>query len=243
MTLKNSQDAFGHALMDFHRGVGGHAVVERDDGYVDASENVGLYFTDYKKWPTRERKAMRLARGRILDVGCGAGRHALHLKGRGRDVVGIDRSPLAVRVCRERGLDHAKIASITRIPRGLGTFDTILMMGNNFGLFGNPRRARWLLRRFRGITGASGRIIAETLDPHATDNVFHLRYQKLNRRRGRMSGQIRIRLRYLSYIGSWFDYLFVSRREMLDIVRETGWRVVDFIDSGGPQYVAIIERV
>lgn len=241
--MKKLQDAFGQAVMDFHRGKGGWAVVERDDGYFDSSEGIDVYFADYRRWPSHQRKAMRLARGRVLDIGCGAGRHALYLQGKSLDVTGIDESPLAIRVCRERGLKRARVASITRIPANLGVFDTILMLGNNFGLFGSRRRARWLLRRFRTLTSDNGRILAESLDPFATKNPFHRKYQKSNVSRGRMRGQVRIRLRYQSYVTKWFDYLLVSRKEMQGIVKGTGWKITRHIESGGPLYIAVLEKV
>jgi SAM-dependent methyltransferase len=89
-----------------------------------------------------DRQAMAYVQGRVLDIGCGAGRHALYLQGQGFDALGIDNSPLAVEVCRRRGLLRAQVLPITQVSRALGSFDTILMMGNNFGLVGNPRRAR-----------------------------------------------------------------------------------------------------
>ena len=85
----------------------------------------------------------------VLDVGCGAGRVCLHLQEQGHEVIGIDNSPLAVKVARERGVQDARVLSITQASRNkLGQVDTIVMMGNNFGLFASPKRARWLLRRF-----------------------------------------------------------------------------------------------
>jgi 2-polyprenyl-3-methyl-5-hydroxy-6-metoxy-1,4-benzoquinol methylase len=65
------------------------AVIERDDGFVDP-EFVSGYFTEFRNWGLLERSAMRSVRGRVLDVGCGAGRVALYLQRRGHDVVGID---------------------------------------------------------------------------------------------------------------------------------------------------------
>jgi cyclopropane fatty-acyl-phospholipid synthase-like methyltransferase len=189
------------------------------------------------------QQAMSYAQGRVLDVGCGAGRFALYLQRHGHEVVGIDNSPLAVEVCRKRGVEDARIMSVTQVStRQLGKFDSIIMLGNNFGLFGNLRRARWLLRRFYGMTGENGRIIAESNDPYATDKPYHLVYQKWNRQRNRMTGQLRIRVRYLTYIGSWFDYLLVSQDEMQEILAGTGWQVSRFLESEGSPYVAIIEK-
>jgi SAM-dependent methyltransferase len=228
-------------LLDFHEGRrDGSEIVERDDGYFDAGGGPAAYFADYKDWGPHERKAMGYAAGRVLDIGCGAARHSLYLQKRGLDTLGIDVSPLAVKVSRARGLKKAKVLSITKVGRGLGTFDTILMLGNNFGLFGSEKRARWLLRRFAGATSADARIIAESNDVYRTKVRDHLKYHRLNRRRGRMAGQVTIRIRYRTHVTPWFDYLLVSPREMARILKGTGWSIERILKSGGPAYIAVI---
>lgn len=239
----HNRDAFGQALYDCYGGKTGYAlVIERDDGLVDADSLATAYLSEYKDWPVQQRKAIRLARGKVLDVGCGAGRHSLHLQQKGLDALGIDASPLAIEVCKLRGLRSAKVMSIDRIGPGLGTFDTIIMLGNNFGLLGGLERGRVLLRRFHRMTGRAARIIAETLDPYRTDDPCHLAYHKLNRARGRLAGQLRIRARYKDLATAWFDYLFVSKQEMRFMLDGTGWKAVRFIESGGPVYVTVIEK-
>jgi hypothetical protein len=86
-------------------------------------------------------------------------------------------------------------------------------------------------------------IIATSRDPYVTNNPIHLRYHKLNSGRGRMSGQVRIRVRYEMYVGKWFDYLIVSREEMEQILLGTGWKIREFLNSGGPQYAPIIAKI
>lgn len=165
-------DAFGQALWDHWKGLGGVHIVERDDGRVEPMASAWA-FEGFDQWPAHVRRAMRLVRGRVLDVGCGAGRHAVYLQELGHAVVGIDVSPMALKVARERGLADARRMSITQVSRKLGEFGTILMMGNNFGLMGAERRARWLLSRFRAVTTPGARIIAELMDPYATDDPDH----------------------------------------------------------------------
>jgi SAM-dependent methyltransferase len=241
--MKDLRDAYGHALWDYLQGKGrGYEVVERDDGYVDISGGPGMYLADYPNWPTRHRQAMRYAQGRVLDVGCGAGRHALYLQRKGLDVLGIDASPLAVALCRHRGLKNVRHMSVNQIGPALGAFSTVLMLGNNFGLVANPKRARWLLRRLHGITDAGARIVAESVDIYQTDNPFHRPYHRRNRQRGRMAGQVRMRVRYQKYATAWFDYLFVSREEMEKLLRGTGWAVGRFIPRRGPFYIAVIVK-
>jgi SAM-dependent methyltransferase len=241
MRLRKDQDAFGRALYDAHRGVDACELVERDDGFLDAA-SASDYLAPYASWSAATRRVLGEVRGRVLDIGCGAGRFAIPLQERGHEVLGIDLSPLAVRTAKLRGLAHARVLSITEVSKRLGTFDTLLMLGNNFGLAANPKRARWFLRRLKSLTRADARIIAQSLDVYRTEDPVHLRYQRANRRRGRMSGQIRMRVRYRDLATPYYDYLLVSRNEMAEIVEGTGWEIRRCWSTAGPSYVAVLER-
>jgi SAM-dependent methyltransferase len=240
--LKDSQDAYGHELFDRYNGVEATEIVETDNGRFDVAGATSGYFTEFAEWRPIYRKAMRLVKGKVLDIGCGAGRHSIHLQGKGFDVLGIDISPLAVKVSRLRGLKKARVMSVTQVTRSLGTFDTILMLGCNFGLFANPKRANWLLRRFKGITTKNARIIAETKDPYKTTDPHHLEYHEFNRKRGRLPGQLRIRIRYKKYVIPFFEYLMVSKNELETILEGTGWSVGKYLDSDSSVYIAVIEK-
>ena len=246
--LTKQQDAYGQAMWDYLHHGRGFEIVERDDGLATISGGPVAYLAPPKDWSAQQRAAICLARGRVLDIGCGAGRVALHLQEKGLDVLGIDTSPLAVKVAKLRGVRKARRMSITQITRKLGVFDTIVMYGNNFGLMGSFKRARWLLRRFRAMTGSDARIIAESNDPYGPRRPgserprCHLDYHKWNRSRGRMGGQVRIRVRYMKHATPYFDYLLVSKDEMREIVAGTGWEISRFFDSGGSAYVAVLGK-
>ena len=241
--IRDHEDAFGHAMYDFLHGKNCQEVVERDDGCIDVSPGPAVYFSKYQDWPGHQKKAMSRIKGRVLDIGCGAGRISLYLQSRGFDVTGIDVSPLAVKVCKEQGLRKVQLLSVTQVNNKMGKFDTLLMFGNNFGLMSNFNRARWLLRKFRNVTNPGARIVAESLEYTDTTEPHHLEYHKLNRKQGRMAGQIRLRLRYLKYKTPWFDYLFATPVEMKQIAKDTGWEVEEFIESGQPHYITIFKRV
>jgi SAM-dependent methyltransferase len=241
--LSRREDAYGQIVYDHYRGLPSAEIVERDDGWFDTSAGAPAYFAPYREWPAHQRRAMRYVRGRVLDVGCGAGRVALHLQRRGHEVVGVDQSPLAVKVCRLRGVADARVLPIARVDRRLGVFDTIVMFGNNFGLFGGLRRARWLLKRFERLTSPEARIVAESRHPYMTAERDHRRYHRFNRSRGRLPGQLRLRIRRGLACTPWFDYLLVSPREMRSIVAGTGWRVARLLRSRGPMYVGVLEKV
>jgi SAM-dependent methyltransferase len=242
-SLKHEEDAYGQEIWAYHQGREVFEIVERDDGYISAASVLPkMYFSEYEDWPPHEKKAMEFVKGRVLDIGCGAGRHSLYLQSKGFDVLGIDISPLAIKVCKLRGLRKAEVMSIEEINFKPNSFDTIIMMGNNFGLFGSFEKARRLLKRFRKMTSKDALIIAETRDPYMTDNPAHLEYHEFNKKRGRRAGQLTIRVRFEKYATPWFDYLMVSRDEMKELLKGTRWKIKEFIDSDGSQYIAIIEK-
>jgi SAM-dependent methyltransferase len=241
--LSRNADAIGQLILAHYKGLPSAEVIERDDGWFGLSTGASAYFATFDDWPSVEQRAINLVRGRVLDVGCGAGRVALHLQAAGHDVVAVDISPLAIRTCRRRGVRDARVCSITQVSARLGAFDTLAMFGNNFGLFGNVQRARWLLRRFHRLTSPTARILAESRDPYQTTSADHRRYHRLNRRRGRLPGQLRFRVRFGHARTPWFDYLIVSPREMRHIVAGTGWHVAKLIRTTGPIYVAVLEKL
>ncbi|MBD0330832.1 MAG: methyltransferase domain-containing protein [Thermoleophilia bacterium] len=223
-------------LLDYEATLDGHEIVERDDGFVTAARLD--YFAPVRRWNAVERRALRSVRGRVLDAGCGAGRVALALQERGHEVVGIDVSPGAVEVARRRGVRDVRLLGFERVDASLGRFGTVVLFGNNFGLFGGEASAVRLLRRLAGL---AERIVASTVDPYATDDPAHLAYHERNRRRGRMPGQLRIRVRHRDLATPWFDYLLASREEIERLAAAAHWRVHRFVEADGPLYVVVLE--
>lgn len=241
--MEPKRDAYGQEVWAFFQGKKSYEIVERDDGFIDFSGGAPTYFAEFKDWPKIQQQAIKFAKGKVLDVGAGAGRVSLYLQKKKFDVIAIDNSPLAIKTCKKRGVKHAKVLSIEKIGAFKpNTFDTILMFGNNFGLFGSFKKAKLLLKKFHKITSPSALIITENIDPYKTEDPVHLSYHKFNKKRGRMPGQLRIRIRFRNYVGDWFDYLFVSKNEMKEILKDTDWKVKKFIDSDNYMYSAIIEK-
>ena len=245
--MKAIEDTHGQVILKYYNRERSFDVVEREDGFINVDAGAVQYFSEYKDWGRHEKEAIKYAKGRCLDIGCGAGRVILYLQKEGNYALGIDSSPLAIKVCRLRGAKHAKVMDIDGIRKfGRESFDTVIMFGNNFGLFGSKPRAKALLKELHRITSKDAVIIAETRDPYLTDNPVHFRYHAWNRKRNRMPGQLHMRIRFMQYATPWYDYLIVSRNEMKGILAETGWHAKRFINADGyrtnGEYMAIITK-
>ena len=222
--MRKGTDVFGRALMDWARGGTDPEIIERDDGFTDLSAGHELYVAKFKDWPSSERQSIRYVRGRVIDVGCGAGRVTLYLQQRGFDVVGLDASRLAIRAARLRGVKEAWCMSIDELSNRIGLFDTIVLFGNNFGIFGTPERLRRMLGVWARRTNPGARILAQSTNAYCGGApAFDRTYYQRNKQKGLVAGQSRIRTQYRGYVGPWSHWLFVSRSEMRILLRGTGW--------------------
>ncbi len=235
-------DAFGEALRQCQAGgaLPGVAfeVIERSDGLVSVGD-AARYFAEPDGWPAFERSALEEASGRVLDVGCGAGRHARPLGAAGVEVVGVDPSPGAVDVAQARGV-RAFPGSVTALPDSLGRFTTILLLGNNLGLLGSAQRAPVVLSELATVAVPGARIIASGVDPYATEDPVHVAYQEVNRRQGRLPGQVRIRVRHRRLATEFFDYLLCSESELAALVNDSPWRLAELRPDTRGNYLAIM---
>lgn len=243
MPLTEHEDAYGHMLLDLVAGVTATEIIERDDGYIIPGALASDYILPYPRWPSHQRAVVDRARGRVLDIGCGAGRFCLALQERGHEVVGIDVSPGAVEASRARGVIDARPVALEEVDASLGTFDAVVMMGNNFGLFGDPDGLRSGLARLASVTAPDARLYAEAVDPYATADPHHLRYHQANRDAGRLGGQLRIRIRYKVWASPWFGLLLVSPDELDALLADTDWRIHDSIPAeAGPVRVVVLGK-
>jgi SAM-dependent methyltransferase len=236
-------DVFGRALLDWAKGGTVPEIVEREDGFTQSGAGPDVYLSTPKGWPSAERQSLRSIRGHVLDVGCGAGRVALALQGRGVDVVGLDWSARAVEAARLCGVNNVQRGSIDHLGRIIGQFDSIVLFGNNFGLFGTPDHAHDLLAEWASKAKRGTQIFLESTSAYFGGAPgFDRLYYRRNLELGRPPGSVRLRYRYEALTGEWFTWLFVSQSEMRAILRGTGWRQVRVFTSGvSDPYVAVLE--
>ena len=235
-------DTFGKGLMAYYRGSKAPHSIHRDDGLVD-EVSFDTYFSEYESWPWYEKEALRYVKGKILDVGCGAGRHSLWLQKKGFEVSAIDISPMAVEVARLRGVKDCRVMSALELSFDPNSFDTVLLFGNNFGIAGNITNTKKMLRILYRITTKNGQIITTCRNPFATDKPIHLRYHELNRNRGRPAGQITIRIEYKGELSDWFELLMVSPQEIDGIVKAANWKIKKVFEGENGIYAAVLDKL
>src|SRR6478736_2949841 len=97
-------DILGQALCDYHFRRPASRLWVYDSFGPRVEMKVPVYFRDWEEMPLLEQIALTECRGRVLDIGAGAGSHALELQRRGLDVVALDQSAGAVKVMEDRGV-------------------------------------------------------------------------------------------------------------------------------------------
>ena len=166
MILKEHHDPMGAAIWDyFHSGEAERLVVQ-SNMFEDDELPAHCLFRAEAEMPAWEQTAPRLCRGRVLDIGAGAGCHSLVLQERGLDVTAIDISPLSVKTMRERGVQRAFAADVMdgACAEVAGPFDTLLLLMNGLGISGRLHRLPQFLSRLKELLAPDGQILADSSD-------------------------------------------------------------------------------
>ncbi|MFB9234845.1 class I SAM-dependent methyltransferase [Plantactinospora siamensis] len=214
-------------------------VIERDDGLINGAP-AEHYLAGPEQWQPHDHRAIDRVRGRVLDVGVGAGRIALELQRRRVAVTGLDISAGALDIARRRGVRDLVLATVDEHAAVGRRYDTFLLLGNNLGLIEGRDRAPGFLAALAALARPGAEIIAHGTDPYGTTDPVHVGYHRWNRERGRLGGQLRLRLRYRELGTPWFDYLVCSPDELAELVHGSDWRLADVDRLDAPYYLATL---
>ncbi len=155
------KDLFGQALLDYQNGNYTVDIITSTSISEEDILPLPYLFRNYSEMPEMEQKALQLAIGKVLDVGCGAGNHSLYLKDKGFDVKSIDVSKGAIEVCKKRGLIDTHVINIVDESK---TFDTILMLMNGSGFFQSLENTPKVLKHLKSLLNANGQILIDSSD-------------------------------------------------------------------------------
>jgi len=156
------KDLFGKAILDYQQGNYTEDIITSTSISEEDSLPIPYLFRSYKEMPELEQTALQLAKGNVLDVGCGAGSHSLYLQNeRNMEVTAIDVSEAAIEACKLRGIENAIHGDIMKFS---GQFDTILLLMNGAGMCGKLDRIGAFLNHLKTILTKDGQILVDSSD-------------------------------------------------------------------------------
>lgn len=156
------KDLFGKAIFDFQTQNSPENIITETNISEADEMSVEYLFRSFKEMPKLEQKALQLSKGKILDVGCGAGSHSLYLQEKGFDVTSIDISKHAIEACKLRGLENPKVSNILDLENE--KYDTILLLMNGTGIFGTLKETTKYLQKLKSLLKPEGQILVDSSD-------------------------------------------------------------------------------
>ena len=155
------KDLFGKALLDYHNGNYSEDLVTSTHISDEDELPLPYLFRSFAEMPALEQKALSLCRGKVLDVGCGAGVHSLYLQKQHLDIKGIDVSEGALTVAKERGVKNVEQLNILDESE---MFDTILLLMNGTGIFQTLSETPRYLQHLKSLLRSNGQILIDSSD-------------------------------------------------------------------------------
>ena len=195
---------------------------------------VPYLFRKYSEMPFLEKEALRLVKGKVLDVGAGSGSHSLYLKDNGFDVTSLDVSELSCKLMKEQGLKNVICKDIWMFESG--TYDTIMFMMNGIGLVKNLEGLKIFLEYIKNFLSPNGQILLDSSD---------IKYMFYDHESGFLVdmnsayyGEVEYQLTYKSYIADPFPWLFVDFDRLQNVAIKCGWTVELIYEDDHFHYLA-----
>lgn len=203
--MTTDKDPMGAAIADYWKhGVAGRLRVFSPD-FDEDEIPVETLFRSFEEMPALEQEALRLAAGRILDVGAGAGCHSLALQEMGKDVTAVEISPLSAQTMREQGVANVLQQDFFTLD---SSFDTILMLMNGIGIVGTLDRLPRFFRHIRSILSPGGQLLLDSSDLcylfEDEEGIIELPDSQ------RYYGELEYRMQYKKIKGDPFPWLYID---------------------------------
>ena len=210
----------GAAIYDYHRkGSAAGKLVVHSSMFEDDEIPVESLFRSFGQMPALEQTALRLAEGRILDVGAGSGCHCMALRDMGKDAVAIDISPLSVSVMTDKGID-ARLMNLDD-DKFKETFDTVLMLMNGSGIIGRLENMETFFKKMKQILAPGGCVLMDSSDLRYLyedeDGNFEIDLAD------DYYGMVDYQMVYKDIAGEPFDWLYVDFETLAYYAEEAGF--------------------
>ena len=151
----------GKAIADFYKGRRDGKLIVLSPMFEEDEIPVTTLFRAFKDMPKMEQKALKMAKGKTLDVGAGSGCHSLWLQDKGIDVTAIDISPYSIETMRERGVVNVREQDFFTLEE---KYDTILMLMNGIGIVGTLDKLHDFFKHIDKILTDDGQLLCDSSD-------------------------------------------------------------------------------
>ncbi|PKD21168.1 methyltransferase [Salegentibacter salinarum] len=159
----SAKDIFGKAISAYYHEKDTTDIQVHSPDFDDDVIPVTYLFRNYSEMPPLEQKALQLATGKVLDVGCGAGSHSLYLQQEKKlNVTSIDTSQGAIEISRLRGIKDARNIDFFNLKAE--KFDTILMLMNGSGIIGKLNNLDKFFKKTRELLKTGGKLLLDSSD-------------------------------------------------------------------------------
>lgn len=178
-------------------------------------------FRSYQAMPEIEKKALDMAKGKVLDVGAGSGCHSLILQKRDLDVMAIDISPLSVETMKQRGIK--KVLEQDFFTLDGQQYDTILMLMNGIGIVGTLERLPKFFKHLDKILAPGGQVLCDSSDISYVfeDENGIIEYPDTDG----YYGEVNYQMQYKDTIGEPFQWLYIDAGTLKRVAEENGYAV------------------
>lgn len=218
-TLSPNNDPMGAAIRDYQNKGKASRLRVLSSMFDEDEMPVAHLFRTFSQMPRLEQKALSMAKGRVLDIGAGAGCHALALQERGLEVKAIDISPLSCEVMKERGVKDAECVNLFN-PQLQGKYDTLLLLMNGTGIAGKLNRLPMLLNRLKELLAEGGQILIDSSDlKYIYENEDGSMDIDLN---APYYGEVDYQMQYKNIKGEPFDWLYTDPMLLASISKQCG---------------------
>lgn len=198
--------------------------------YGDTEEMpIDEFFRAPDDFPELESVALACCEGKVLDVGAGAGSHALYLQQLGMDVAAIDSSPGAAAVMRQR--DVAQVITADFFEHRGSSYDTLLFLMNGIGLAGDLDGLKKLLRHCRLLLREDGQLLFDSSD------IAYLYADGSVAKPTGYYGQIGYQYEYREKKGNPFNWLYIDQETLNRLARAEGWTMQVLYEDENDQYL------
>lgn len=239
-TLTEREDPMGAAIRDYFRQGKSAQLKVLSSLFDDDEMPVAHLFRSYHEMPPLEQRALNEARGKVLDVGAGAGCHALALQERGLDVTAVDISPLSCETMKERGVANVECVNIFN-QRFQERFDTLLLLMNGTGIAGKLSRLPQLLSRLKQLMNPGAQILIDSSDlRYVYEDENGVLDVDLD---GAYYGEVDYQMTYRNIKGKRFDWLYADSVVLAECCRQCGLKCEILVQGQHYDYLARIVQM